>query len=290
MASIAPAETGTLAPLPVLTIVGETYRHIGRNFWAYSGQILIWAMILWAGQLVTQIMTVPIVWHLGRVSAGIAELTFVTAATIACLLPGGGATFLACGHAVLQGKPVRFADALRLRRVGVFWRTLGIYWFAVHLLPTVGSRVAHVYASVMPEGYRWSADLWVAIIYLGWCLALTPALVMALPIAAFESNRTPFREAFRRSRGNRVRIALYGALAGGPPLALSMAVHYGWSPLATALGIENSNMQQMLLLAFFAAPIQNIFPYLTILCFSSATFFAYLRLSPRFDDVARVFD
>ncbi len=290
LASSTSANIVPAPPLPVWTIVGEAYRHIGRNFWAYLCQILVWAMILWAGQIVAQIMTVPIVWHLGRVGAGIAEMTFLTAATIACLLPGGGASFLACGQAVLQGKSVRAADVLRLRRVGVFWRTLVIYWFAVHLVPTIGSRVAHVYASVVPEAYRWSADLWVAFIYLCWCLALTPALVMALPISAFEGNGAPFREAFRRSRGNRVRIALYAALAGGPPLALSMVVHYGLSPLATALGIESSNMQHMLMLAFFSAPVRNIFPYLTILCFSSATFFAYLRLSPRFDDVARVFD
>jgi hypothetical protein len=283
-------ETGSFAPLPVWRIAGEAYGHIGRNFWAYSCQILVWAMVLWAAQIVAQVVTAPIVWHLSRTAAGILDMAVVLVATIACLLPGGGACFLACGQAVLQGKAVRVADGFRLRRVGVFWRTLVIYWFAIHLVPTIGARAAHVFASIIPEADRWSVDIGVGVIYLCWCLALTPALVMALPIAAFESSRTPFRDARKRSRGNRAGIALYAALAGGPPMALSLAVHYGWFALFMALGIDYSSMQRLLLLQFIAAPVHNIFPYLTILCFSSATFFAYLRLSPRFDAVARVFD
>lgn len=246
-------------------------------------------MILWAAQLVAQIISAPIVWHFGRTEGGILEMAVVLAATIACLLPGGGASFLACGQAVLQGRAVRVGDALRLRRVGVFWRTLVIYWFAVHLLPTIGSRAAYIFASAIPETYRWSGDLLVTAIYWGWCLALTPALVLALPIAAFEATHAPFREARRRSRGNRLRIALYAAAAGAAPTALSLAFHYGWFPLIAALGLD-SGIQAVAVLQFFLTPVWNMLPFLTILCLSAATFFAYLRLSPRFDEVARVFD
>jgi hypothetical protein len=246
-------------------------------------------MILWAGQLVAQIISAPIVWHFGRQEGGIVEMAVVLVATIACLLPGGGASFLACGQAVLQGRAVRVGDALRLRRVGIFWRTLVIYWFAVHLLPTIGSRAAHIFASVIPEAYRWSGDLLVTAVYWSWCLALTPALVLALPIAAFEATRAPFREAWQRSRGNRLRIALYAAAAGAAPTALSLAFHYGWFPLVTALGFD-SGIRAVAVLQFLLTPVWNMLPFLTILCLSSATFFAYLRLSPRFDDVARVFD
>jgi hypothetical protein len=185
---------------------------------------------------------------------------------------------------------VRVGDALRLRRVGVFWRTLVIYWFAVHLLPTIGSRAAYIFASVMPEAYRWSGDLLVTAIYWGWCLALTPALILALPIAAFEATHAPFREAWQRSRGKRLRIALYAVAAAAAPTALSLSFHYGWFPLATALGIDFSEMRAAWAVQFFLTPVRNMLPFLTILCLSSATFFAYLRLSPRFDDVARVFD
>jgi hypothetical protein len=284
-------ETGATAPLPVLTIVGEAYRHLWKNRWAYLVQILVWAMILWAGQLVAQIISAPIVWHFGRTEGGILEMAVLLMATIACLLPGGGASFLACGQAVLQGRAVRVGDALRLRRVGVFWRTLVIYWFAVHLLPTIGSRAAYLFASFIPEAHRWSGDLLVTAIYWGWCLALTPALVLALPIAAFEATHAPFREAWRRSRGNRPQDrTLYAAAAGAAPTALSLAFHYGRFPLATALGIDFSEMRAAWALQFFLTPVRNMLPFLTILCLSSATLFAYLRLSPRFDEVARVFD
>jgi hypothetical protein len=43
-------------------------------------------------------------------------------------------------------------------------------------------------------------------------------------------------------------------------------------------------------LQFVLTLVWNMLPFLTILCLSAATFFAYLRLSPRFDEVARVFD
>jgi hypothetical protein len=272
-----------------LTIVGEAYRHVGRNFWAYLVQILVWAMILWAGQLIAHIISAPIVWHFGRPEGGIVEMAVVLVATITCLLPGGGASFLACGQAVLHGRPVQVGDALRLRRVGVFWRTLVLYWFAVHLLPTIGSRAAHIFAGSIPETYSWSGDLLVLAIYWGWCLALTPAIVLALPIAAFEATNAPFREAWQRSRGNRLRIASYAAAAGAAPAALSMAFHYGWFPLVALLGFDSS-IQAVAILQFFLTPVWNMLPFLTILSLSTATFFAYLRLSPRFDDVARVFD
>lgn len=282
MVSEALAGVRRQAPLPVWQTTKDTYRHLRRYRWPYFWQILAWALISWIMQIIAQIFAAFMA------PAGRSTFILLIGISIFCLLAGGGAAFLCCGRAIMFDRKARASDALRLYWPGAFWRTLALYWLIVHLVPTGAAHELRSYAEA--NGISWLGYDVTLAGYWAWTLLTAPPIVLALPIAAFEPQTSPIREAWTRLRGNRVRMALLALAAAAPVVAIELLYNHGrtglWEPLA-----EQGRPGMMQLLEFLLLqPARGALSFLLILVLGAAVMSAYMRLSPRFEHVARVFD
>jgi len=270
------------APLPVWLATKDTYRHLRRYRWPYFWQIVLWALIFWIAQILASIVT-AFMSPQGR-----AIFIVHIGTTIACLLAGGGAAFLSCGRAIMFDRKVRASDALRLHWPGAFWRTLALYWLIVHLVPTVGAHELRDYANV--NEVSWPGYDLILAGYWAWTLLTAPLLVLALPIAAFEPQTSPIREAWTRLRGNRVRMALLALAAAAPVVAIQLFYDHGRAGIPDMLSEQGRPGMMTFLEFFMLQPARGALSFLLILVLGAAVMSAYMRLSPRFEHVARVFD
>jgi hypothetical protein len=287
------ASTGS-APLPIWTTVADSYRHLFRHRWIYLGQLFIWTVLLWIVEFPMRILQALVEWaEIDWIVAGtslVNTLIFFTV-LILCLLAGGGLMFLSCGRAIMSGRKPHISDALRLHRMGSFWRHLGIYWLIVNLVPTVVVQGLRIYLGIYDIREDWPGYWSLLALYWAWAAAAAPAIVLALPIAAFELHEAPIREGWRRLHGNRLRLVALSVLAALPMAILKMA-HELVFPLLQDLFRSHDLPALLNLLAYWLleAVLRGMLNLLVILVLGAAVICAYSRLAPRFDHLARVFD
>lgn len=287
------ASTAT-ASLPIWTTVADAYRHLWRHRWVYFGHLFIWAVLLWIAEFPMRILQALFDWaEIDWIVAGaslVNTLIFFTI-LILCLLAGGGLMFLSCGRAIMSGRKPHIGDALRLHRMGSFWRHLGIYWLIVNLVPTVAVQGLRVYFGIYDIREDWLGYWSLLALYWAWAAAAAPAVVLALPIAAFELHEAPIREGWRRLRGNRLRLVALSVLAALPLASLKMAHEYVF-PLLRDFVRDRDLPAQLNLLAYWLleAVLRGMLNLLVILVLGAAVVCAYSRLAPRYDHLARVFD
>ncbi len=287
------AFTGRVS-LPIWITVAETYGHLWRHRWTYFLQIFIWALLVWAMQIPALFLSALIRFAgLDWTVSGRDLAPYVVNMTtlIVCLLAGGGLMFLSCGRAVMYGRQPRIGDAVRPLRMGSFWRILMIYWLVVNLVPTVAVHSARIYFEIAQIDNPWLLYYALVAVYWAWAVPAAQAIVVALPIAAFEAHGRPIREGWLRLRGNRARMVALCILAALPPLAAVMLTDYGTERLVT-YSYENDwpYVVEFFLAWPLLAPFRTMLSLLLILILGASVVCAYARLSPRFDDVARVFD
>jgi len=256
--------------------------------------MFIWAMLVWAMQIPALFLTALIrLAGLDWTVSGRDLAPYVVNLTtlIVCLLAGGGLMFLSYGRAVMYGRQPRIGDAVRPHRMGSFWRILMIYWLVVNLVPTVAVHSARIYFEIAGIDNPWLIYYGLAAVYWAWAVPAAQAIVVALPVAAFEAHGTPIREGWSRLRGNRARLCALCVLAALPPLAAVMLADYGMEQLVT-YSYENDwpYVVELLLTWPLLAPFRTMLSFLLILILGASVICAYARLSPRFDEVARVFD
>jgi hypothetical protein len=175
--------------------------------------------------------------------------------------------------------------------MGSFWRHLGIYWLIVNLVPTIVVQGLRIYFDVYDIREDWPSYWGLLALYWAWAAAAAPAIVLALPIAAFELHHRPIREGWRRLRGNRLRLAALSIVAA-LPLAILRMVHEIVLPLIQDY-VRDSDLPALLdLLSYWLLQqvLQDMLNFLMILVLGATVLCAYNRLAPRFDHLARVFD
>ena len=274
--------------LPIWTTVADTYGHLWRHRWTNFVQIFIWAMQIPALFLAALMRLAGLEWTVSDWDLVPFLVNMTT--LIACLLAGGGLMFLSCGRAVLYGRQPRIGDAVRPLRMGRFWRTLMIYWLVVNLVPTVAVHSARICFEIAGIDSPWLLYYGLVAVYWAWAVPAAQAIVVALPVAVFEAHGTPIREGWLRLRGNRARMVALCVLAALPPLAAVMLTDYGTEQLVT-YSYEND---WPYIVEFFLSwpllpPFRTMLSLLLILVLAASVICAYARLSPRFDDVAKVF-
>jgi hypothetical protein len=291
LVSEALSESQRAPRLPIWGTSKDAYRHLWQHRWPYLGQLLLWALILLMAQTLAGVV----------VTAGIfraldlpLRIDLVRApymvATVLCLIAGGGAIFLSCASALMSQQAPRLSDAVRLRHIGPFWRTMILYWLTVHLLPTVAVYGANTYKLTHRDYLSWLSYYPLYSGYWAWALLTAPIVVLALPISACEEHASPLREAWIRSRGNRLRILATSFLCALPAIVISQARRYVEPSIWEALGANGWWPGTLWLFRFLSGLVACSLSVLLILLFSAAVTSAYLRLSPRLDQVARVFD
>jgi hypothetical protein len=282
------------APLPIRATAAETYGHLWRHRWVYLGQLLIWAILLWLAGFLMQLLQALFRWaEIDWIVAGTSLVDTIIFFTILILvlLAGGGMMFLSCGRAIVNSRPPHIGDALRFHRMGTFWRHLGIYWLIVNLVPTIVVQGLRIYFEVYDIRENWQGSWGLLALYWVWAAAAAPAIVLALPIAAFELHDRPIREGWRRLRGNRLRLVALSLVTALPMHILRM-VHEIVLPLIQDF-FRDSELPVLLdLLSYWLLQqvLQDMLNFLMILVLGATVLCAYNRLAPRFDHLARVFD
>jgi hypothetical protein len=282
------------APLPLWLTVRETYRLLWLNRWVHFWQLFVWAMLTWLMQIPAELLigllqSARLEWAV----SGRDFLPYVLnlVILILCLLAGGGLMFLSIGRAIMFGRKPRIGDAVRPLRLGSFWRILGVYWLIVNLVPTVVVHSLRIQFEIAGTDDIWLTYYGLIAAYWLWAVAAAPAIVLALPIAAFEAPAAPIREGWSRLRGNRFRLSALCLLAAMPPLAVEMLNDYGVTQLVLFSEANNwPYLVQYLVTWPLAAPVRSMLSFLLILILAASVVSAYARLSPRFEHVARVFD
>jgi hypothetical protein len=282
------------APLPIWATAADTYRHLWQYRWTFFWQLFIWAMFMWIAQLPTQLL-IALVRLAGLISSmtsqGIADFALYLAISILCLLAGGGLMFLSCGRAIMFGRRPQVRDAVRPLRMGSFWRYLMLYWLIVNLVPTVAVQGLRIYFAFEGIGNWWLNSYGMLAVYWVWAVAAAPAIVLALPIAAFEPDAAPMRDGWRRLRGNRLRLAALSVVAA-LPIVLAETVHgYGSGQLADLISAAGwGSLLRWAVMELLMSLLNDMLSLLLILVLGTTALLAYTRLSPRFEHVARVFD
>jgi len=282
------------APLPILATAAETYRHLWRHRWVYFGHLFIWAMLLWVAEIPMWLLQALFQWaEIEWTVAGaslIDTLIFFTI-LILCLLAGGGLMFLSCGRSIVNGRQPHIVDAMRLYRIGSFWRHLGLYWLIVNLVPTVAVQGLRIHFDIYDLREDWLSSWALLALYWAWAAAAAPAIVLALPISAFELHESPIREGWRRLRGNRLRLAALSVLAALPPAILKMAYEFVLPPFQDYFrDLDLPALLNLLAYWLLEPMLRGMLNFLVILVLGATVICAYGRLAPRFDHLARVFD
>jgi hypothetical protein len=282
------------APLPIRATALETYSHLWRHRWVYVGHLFIWAIVLWAAEFLMQLLQAVFRWaKIDWTVAGTSLVDTLIYFTILILflMAGGGLMFLSCGRAIVNGRRPHIGDALRLHRMGTFWRHLGIYWLIVNLAPTFVVQGLRIHFEVYDIRENWLGYWSLLALYWTWAAAVAPAIVLALPIAAFELHDQPIREGWRRLRDNRLRLAALSVFAALPLAILRMA-YENILPLIEDFFRQSDLPELLALLAYWLLEhvLRDMLNFLMILVLGATVLCAYNRLAPRFDHLGRVFD
>ena len=249
---------------------------------------------MWIARIPAQLLTYLAAWAgLAVAISGqdITDYAIDLTVSILCLLAGGGLMFLSCGRAMMLDRRPRTGDAVRPFTMGRFWRYLMLYWLIVNLVPTVAVQGLRTYFSIEGIGSWWFNYYGFLAAYWAWAVAAAPTIVLALPIAAFEPHAAPMRDGWRRLRGNRLRLAALSIVAALPIVAAELILEYGTSWSIDGLAAANwSYLIRYILNELLTGLLRGMLSFLLILVMGTTVLFAYGRLSPRFEHVARVFD
>jgi hypothetical protein len=280
--------------LPIWATFKDAYRHLWQHRWIFFWQLFIWALFIWVAQIPGQLLTflarhAGLTWTLS--DQDITDFAIYLTISILCLLAGGGLMFLSSGRAIILSRRPRIGDAVRPFRMGSFWRYLMLYWLIVNLVPTVGVQGLRTYLTFEGIGSWWFNYYGLLAAYWAWAVAAAPTIVLALPIGAFEPHARPMRDGWTRLRGNRLRLAALSILAALPVVAAEVIFEYGTDWLLGLLSAANwSLLGQWVLSQLMSGLLRGMLSFLLILVMGTTVLFAYGRLSPRFEHVARVFD
>ena len=294
MASSALSESRPVPRLPVWATFQDAYRQLWQYRWTFFWQLFVWSMFMWIAQIPAQLLTylagyAGLTWTM--TGQDITDFAIYLTVSILCLIAGGGLMFLSCGRAIMFGRRPRIGDAVRPFRMGSFWRYLMLYWLIVNLVPTVAVQGLRTYFAFEGIGTWWLNYYGFLAAYWAWAVAAAPTIVLALPIAAFEPHARPMRDGWTRLRGNRLRLAALSVIAALPIVAAELIFEYGTDRLLDPLSAANwSLFGQYVLNQLLTGLLRGMLSFLLILVMGTTVLFAYGRLSPRFEHVARVFD
>ena len=276
--------------LPAAQLTFEAYWLVSRHPLAYAGQVVALAALAIVAQAFVSILVDGFTADVGPPWRPVVEVATYAGTAVTILLLGGTAIFVSCQRAIVLGQPPALRDALRLRRSDFpVLRALCVYWLIVHLVPTLVAQTNNLAQSLPLDWFPQSPYVIVNFaFYWGWVLAAAPLVVLSLPIVLFEAAAAPLAEARRRLDGNGGRLLAASGIAlaplGGMEVAMYELQQGGWVPFDPAqdpLGLLN--------FLFFSA-VQNLTSFSIILLMSALVAAAYLRLSPRFEPIYRVFD
>jgi len=280
--------------LPIRRTCADAYRFIWQYRWTFFWHLFIWSIFMWIARIPAQLLTYLAAWAgLAVAISGqdITDYAIDLTVSILCLLAGGGLMFLSCGRAMMLDRRPRTGDAVRPFTMGRFWRYLMLYWLIVNLVPTVAVQGLRTYFSIEGIGSWWFNYYGFLAAYWAWAVAAAPTIVLALPIAAFEPHAAPMRDGWRRLRGNRLRLAALSIVAALPIVAAELILEYGTSWSIDGLAAANwSYLIRYILNELLTGLLRGMLSFLLILVMGTTVLFAYGRLSPRFEHVARVFD
>jgi len=276
--------------LPPAQLTFEAYWLLSRHPLAYAGQIIVLSAFAMVAQAVVTVLVDGFTADAGTPWRPVVEVATYAGTAVTILLLGGTALFVSCQRAVVLGQPPAVRDALRLRRSEYpVLRALCVYWLIVHLVPTLVAQTNNLAQSLPLEWFPQTPYVIVNFaLYWGWVLAAAPLVVLSLPIVLFEAAAAPIAEARRRLDGNGGRLLAASSIAlvplGGVEVVMYELQQGGWVPFDGAqdpLGLLN--------FLFFSA-VQNLMSFSIILLMSALVAAAYLRLSPKFEPIYRVFD
>jgi len=286
-------ETPLLPPrrrLPSGQLALEAYWLVTRHFLTYASQIFLLSVLAMFVQSATVILTEGLTTLVDPFWRALTNVVIYAGAAEVVLLLGGAAIFVSCQRAIVLGQAPAARHALRLQRGDLpALRALLIYWLIVHLVPTLVAQTNNLAQNVPLDWFPQEPFMLANFaFYWGWVLATAPLVVLSLPITLFESSNTPLAEARRRLDGNAGRLLAASAIALAPLGTFEVLMYElqetGWVPFDTdqdPLGILN--------LLFYSLE-QNIVSFSIILLMSALVGAAYMRLSPRFEPIYRVFD
>jgi len=276
--------------LPAAQLALEAYWLVTRHPLAYGGQILVLSAL---AMIIQSVMTILVDGFTAAADPQwrvVAEVADYAGTAVAILLFGGTTIFISCQRAIIIGEPPAMRHALRLRRGDLpVLRALCLYWLIVHLVPTLVAQINNVAQSVPLDWFPQEPFMMANFaFYWAWVLATAPLVVLSLPITLFEAAAAPIAEARRRLDGNTGRLLAASAIALAPLGAIEVAMYQlqqgGWVPFK-----GDQDPTGFLNFLFFSA-VQNVESFTIILVMSALVGAAYLRLSPKFEPIYRVFD
>jgi hypothetical protein len=119
-----------------------------------------------------------------------------------------------------------------------------------------------------------------------WLLAIGPMIALAPPLAAFGGRGRPFREAWRRLQGNRLRMVALAAAMAAAPVALAFAgevlIVEVWRPSVPARFEDAGAAGKAwdILYGTLSGPLLDALRFLIVLALAAGAVAAHARLSP----------